>query len=103
MAGDIIQALSGYLKIEDLQSTADFPDDMKVLSEILTKVRRLCSFNYCLFYYITGIFVLVIMYNLIYLLSAAYAITMYFYPHILRIYKCLHIQYMHIICIPPYA
>lgn len=38
VAGDIVQALCSYLKIEDLQTTADFPDDMKVLSEILSKV-----------------------------------------------------------------
>ena len=40
VAGDIVQALCSYLKIEDLQTTADFPDDMKVLSEILSKASR---------------------------------------------------------------
>ena len=38
MAGDIIQAICSALNIEDLQSTADFPDDMDHLHDILVKV-----------------------------------------------------------------
>ena len=37
MAGDFIQALASFLNIEDLQVTADFPDEMEILREILVK------------------------------------------------------------------
>ena len=39
MAGDVIQALAGFLNMEDLQVTADFPDELEVLRVILVKVR----------------------------------------------------------------
>ena len=39
-AGDVIQALCLALNIEDLPSTADFPDDMEHLHEILVKVSQ---------------------------------------------------------------
>ncbi|XP_064634179.1 Bardet-Biedl syndrome 2 protein homolog [Lineus longissimus] len=38
LAGDIIQALCIFLKIEDLQVTADFPDEMEKLKDVLVKV-----------------------------------------------------------------
>ena len=38
IAGDIIQALCLFLNIEDLQVTADFPDEMDTLKNILIKV-----------------------------------------------------------------
>jgi Bardet-Biedl syndrome 2 protein len=38
LAGDIIQALCVFLKIEDLQVTADFPDEMDKLKDVLVKV-----------------------------------------------------------------
>lgn len=39
LAGDLIQALSVFLNIEDLQVTADFPDEMEILKDILVKVQ----------------------------------------------------------------
>ena len=38
LAGDVIQALANFLNIEDLNVTADFPDDMENLRQILIKV-----------------------------------------------------------------
>ena len=38
LAGDLIQALANFLNIEDLNVTADFPDDMENLRQILIKV-----------------------------------------------------------------
>ena len=39
LAGDVIQALGVFLKIEDLHVTADFPSDMEDLRNILIRVR----------------------------------------------------------------
>ena len=44
LAGDIIQALANFLNIEDLNVTADFPDDMENLRQILIKVSYFCHF-----------------------------------------------------------
>ena len=38
VAGDIIQNMCVFLNIEDLSSTADFPDEMETLREVLIKV-----------------------------------------------------------------
>ena len=39
LAGDIIQALCVFLNIEELQVTADFPDEMEILRQVLIKVH----------------------------------------------------------------
>lgn len=41
LAGDIIQALASFLGIEDLQSTAEFPDQLEELRAVLLKVDEL--------------------------------------------------------------
>jgi len=38
IAGDVIQALAGFLNLEDLQVIANFPDEMENLKQILVKV-----------------------------------------------------------------
>ncbi|XP_052064404.1 Bardet-Biedl syndrome 2 protein homolog [Mytilus californianus] len=38
MAGDVLQAMASFLNIDDLQSTADFPEEMEKLRELLVKV-----------------------------------------------------------------
>ena len=40
LAGDVVQALSTFLNVDDLQSTADFPHEMEKLREILVKVLK---------------------------------------------------------------
>ena len=42
LAGDVIQALGTFLNIEDLQTSADFPEPLEELRHILVKVRH-CS------------------------------------------------------------
>ena len=38
LAGDLVSALAGFLNIEDLQSTVEFPDHMEELKDVLVKV-----------------------------------------------------------------
>lgn len=38
LAAEIIQSLSNFLNMEDLQVIADFPEDMEKLRQILVKV-----------------------------------------------------------------
>ena len=38
LAGDIVQALATFLNMDDLQTYADFPDDMETLRQVLIKV-----------------------------------------------------------------
>lgn len=40
LAGDVIQALCQFLNIDDMQVSADFPDEMEKLRSILVKVIR---------------------------------------------------------------
>ena len=40
LVGDLIQALCVFLNIDDLQVTADFPDIMESLKQILVKVSQ---------------------------------------------------------------
>ena len=44
LAGDIIQALANFLNVEDLNVTADFPDQMETLRQILIKVIQISTF-----------------------------------------------------------
>ncbi len=41
LAGDLIQALANFLNLDDLNVTADYPDEMEKLREILVKVNIL--------------------------------------------------------------
>ncbi|ELU16233.1 hypothetical protein CAPTEDRAFT_171644 [Capitella teleta] len=43
LAGDVIQALATFLNIEDLQSIAEFPEDMETLRQVLVKVDEFHS------------------------------------------------------------
>ena len=38
LAGDLIQALANFLNQDDLQTTADFPEEMENLRQVLIKV-----------------------------------------------------------------
>ena len=38
LAGDMIQNMCMFLNVEDLQSNADFPEEMERLREVLIKV-----------------------------------------------------------------
>merc|ERR1712216_280154 len=40
LAGELVQDLSGYLKLDELASEADFPEEMKGFEEILQKVEE---------------------------------------------------------------
>ena len=46
LAGDLIQAISNFLGIEDLQVIADFPMHMEELNNVLIKVRFLKEFSH---------------------------------------------------------
>ena len=39
LAGDIIQELCTFLNIDDLATTAEFPEEMEKLKEVLEQVR----------------------------------------------------------------
>jgi Bardet-Biedl syndrome 2 protein len=41
LAGDVVQALATFLNIEDLQSIAEFPEEMETLRQVLVKVCSL--------------------------------------------------------------
>ena len=43
LAGFLVQSLIAYLKIVDLQVTCDFPEEIEVLQDTLTKVGRLIN------------------------------------------------------------
>ena len=38
LAGELIQTMGNFLNIEDLQSVADFPNEMERLRQVLEKV-----------------------------------------------------------------
>ena len=38
LAGELVSALASFLNIEDLQSTAEFPEHMEQLKDVLVKV-----------------------------------------------------------------
>lgn len=43
LAGDIIQTLCGFLSISELSSTAEFPDEMNRLKEVLEQVMNVLT------------------------------------------------------------
>lgn len=44
-AGDVLQSLAGFLKIDDLNVQANFPADMSELADILSKVCKHYSYE----------------------------------------------------------
>ncbi len=43
VCGDVVQALSDYLALEDLSSTCEFPEEIAVLEKLLTTAEELQS------------------------------------------------------------